>query len=121
MCSARRALGEDEPDEVGSRFDGSVDVVLVRHPAHLDQRSREQLGELRAGIACAHQRRTDEDRVATNHRRTVHLATRLEVPYGFPCRAIDAMQTLVPTADDHPVLRRQADSRDSRFGWVPAK
>ena len=60
---ARRALGEDEAAQVGSRFDRGVDVLLARQPADLDERPREQLLQLRARVVRAHQRRPDEDGV----------------------------------------------------------
>ena len=52
-----------KPQQVGSRFDRGVDVLLARQPADLDERPREQLAQLRARVGRAHQRRADEDGV----------------------------------------------------------
>ena len=60
---ARALRHEDEAGEVGAGLDGGGDVLLARQPAHLDERAREQLGELRARVGRAHQRRADEDGV----------------------------------------------------------
>ena len=65
--TARRAagsrVGEDEADQVGAGLDRGVDVLLPGQAAHLDERPRQQLGELRAWIVGAHQRRPDQDGV----------------------------------------------------------
>jgi len=50
-------------EEIGARLDGDVDVFLPGQPAHLHERAREQLPELRRRIRRPHQRRTDEDGV----------------------------------------------------------
>ena len=63
--AARAALDEDEAEQVGSRLDRGVDVVLPRQPAHLHERSREQLAELRLRVRRLHERRADENRVRT--------------------------------------------------------
>ena len=64
LVGAARALpGEDEADEVGARLDRRVDVLLPGEAADLDERPRDQLRELRAGVGRAHQRRADEHRV----------------------------------------------------------
>ena len=64
-ASVRRGLSRArmKPSEVGARLDRDVDVLLPGKAADLDERAREQLGELRAGVGRAHQRRADEDRV----------------------------------------------------------
>ncbi len=61
--AARALVHEDEAEQVGARLDGGVDVLLARQPAHLHERTGEQLAQLRRRVGSAHQRRADEDRV----------------------------------------------------------
>ena len=59
-----RALGdEDEARQVGARFGRHGHVLLARQAAHLDERPRQQVVQLRRRIRRLHQRRADEDRV----------------------------------------------------------
>jgi hypothetical protein len=53
---ARRLLREHEACEVRPCLRGDRDVLLARQPADLDQRSRDQLLELRGGVRGPHQR-----------------------------------------------------------------
>ena len=75
---ARRSLGEDEAAEVGARLDRGVDVLLPRQPADLDERPREQLAQLRAGLGGAHQRRADEDGVCAGELGRGRLRARVD-------------------------------------------
>ena len=58
--SAWALRGEDESGHVRTRFGCGGDIVLARQPAHLHERAREQLGELRGGIGGPHQGGADE-------------------------------------------------------------
>ena len=96
--AARRALGEDEAAEVGAGLDRGVDVLLPRQPADLDERPREQLAQLRAGIGRAHQRRADEDRVCAGELGRGRLRPRVDRALG----------------DDDAVARRLRDELELR-------
>ncbi len=91
-------LREDEADEVGARVDRDVDVLLAGQPADLDERPRDQLGELGAGIGRAHQRRADEDRVRAGELGGRALRARLDRRLG----------------DHDPVARRTREQRELR-------
>ena len=57
-----RALGEDEACEVRSGLGRNGNVLRARQPADLDQRPGQELCELRAGSARAHEGRPDRGR-----------------------------------------------------------
>ena len=79
---ARRALGEDEAAEVGASLDRGVDVLLPRQAADLDERPREQLPQLGAGLRRAHQRRADEDGVRASELGGGRLRARVDGALG---------------------------------------
>ena len=59
-----RALGgQDEACEVGAGLGRGGDVLLEGQPAHLHERPREELAELRTRVGGPHQGGADEDRV----------------------------------------------------------
>ena len=97
--AARRALGEDEAEQVRARLDRGVDVLLPRQAAHLDERAREQLAQLRGGVGRPHERGADEHRVGTGELGGGGLGARVDRALG----------------DDHAVARRLArDERELR-------
>ena len=65
LNTARASFGQHEPGQVRAGFSGRSDVLSAREPTHLDQWSREKLGQLLRGIGSAHERRSDEDGVGT--------------------------------------------------------
>ena len=68
-----------KPAEVGARLGGrDGDVLLARQPADLDERARDQLGQLRRRVGRAHQRRADEDRVGAGELGGGALGARLD-------------------------------------------
>ena len=52
LGAARAPIGEDEADEVGSGFNGRVDIFLAREPADFDERARSELANFAAGSAA---------------------------------------------------------------------
>ena len=74
--------GEDEAAEVGARLDRGVDVLLPRQAADLDERPREQLAQLGAGLGRAHQRRADEDGVRARELGRGRLRARVDGALG---------------------------------------
>ena len=68
-AACRGLCGEDEPGEVGAGLGRDRDVLLARQAADLHERAAQEVGELRAGIGRAHERRADEDRVGAGELR----------------------------------------------------
>ena len=82
LGAARAPLREHEPGQVGPGLGCRGDVLGARQPAHLDERAREELGELRRGIRGAHERRADEDRVRAGQLGGGALRARLDPALG---------------------------------------
>jgi len=61
--------GEDEAGQVGAGRRGDCDVLLPSQAADLDERTPQQLAQLRGRVRRAHQRRADEDRVGAGQLR----------------------------------------------------
>ena len=64
-----RTLSQHEPGQVGAGLGRDRDVFLAGEAADLHERTAQEVGELRAGIGGAHQRRADEDRVGAGELR----------------------------------------------------
>ena len=78
LRTTRALLREDEAREVRACLCSDGDVLLARHTADLHQGTREQLAQLRGGIARAHQRRADESGIRAGELRRGGLRARVD-------------------------------------------
>ncbi len=110
---SRALRGEDEADEVGAGFDGDVDVLLARQAADLDERPRDELGELRAGVRRTHQRRADQDGVRPRELRLGRLRPRLD-------RALGDQDPVARSVGEQPQLGLPVDAERGEVAGVDA-
>ncbi len=76
--TTRARVGQDEARHVRAGRRGCANVLLARQPAHLDERPRDELRELRGRIRGAHERRADEDRVSARKLGSSALSARFD-------------------------------------------
>ena len=100
----RARLCENEAGHVRARLDRRRHVFLARQAAHLHERTREELRELRARVRGAHERGADEDRVRSRQLGSGALGARLDAALG----------------DHDPISRRCRDEPELRVA-VDAK
>ena len=129
--AARALVDEDEAEQVGARLDRGVDVVLPRQPAHLHERAREQLAQLRLRVGRLHQRRADEDRVGARELGGGALRARVHAALGDDeavarcagdelelVRAVDAERREVAGVDADRPARREPSRVAARLRVV---